>query len=64
MLTKELDVLIAEVVQRIEPTLKHSPDPIAAEFLGKVLSALREYREDRRWADTYGDVSRLRWEAP
>ncbi len=47
MLTKELDELIDELNNRIGPTLEHSTDPIAAELHGRVLDALREYREIR-----------------
>ncbi len=61
MLTKELDELIEELHSRVGPTLEHSPDPIAAEFYGRVLDALREYRKDLRWRESYGDVSRSRW---
>lgn len=56
MLTKELDELIEELNSRIGPTLKHSPDPIAAEFLGAVLEALQEYREIRCRMSMYDHV--------
>lgn len=50
MLTKELDELIEELRSRIGPTLKRS-DPIAAEFYGRVLDMLQEYKYDlRSWA--------------
>ena len=47
VLTKELDELIEELQSRVGATLEHSPDPVAAEFYGRVLGALREYGEIR-----------------
>ena len=46
-MTKELDELIEELDSRVGSTLRDSTDPIAAEFYGRVLEALREYREIR-----------------
>lgn len=48
MLTKELDELIEELHSRVGPSLEHSPDPVAAEFYGRILEALRDYKYDMR----------------
>ena len=52
-MTKELDELIEELDSRVGITLRHSPDPVAAELYGRILDALREYREIRRRMSIY-----------
>ena len=47
MTEAELDSLIAELRRRIAPTLAGA-DPIAAEFHGRVLEALGEFKEHIR----------------
>ena len=47
----ELDKLIEALKRRIAPTLA-SADPIAADFYGKILEALGEFKEHIRMRET------------